>query len=343
MKVDARKLASHLEGRLASAYLVAGDEPLLVGEALAQIRAAARRSGFDERELNVVDRSFRWSELESASDNLSLFAARRVVEIRLASPRPGDGSQVIANLAERPDPDRLLVVGVNAKLDASAQRSKWVKAIEQHGVRVDVWPVERAELPRWIAARAASLDLRLDPPAAELLADRVEGNLLAADQELRKLALTAAGRRIGEDTILESVANSARFDVFRLTDAIVAGDARRALRALYALKAEGVAPALVSWALNREIALLTRLKFAVGNGENAGNAMARHGVWRRRQPAVKAALDRYAWPELDELMARAAKLDDTIKGIAPGRPWDALTSFVLATLDTRRLGARPAA
>jgi DNA polymerase-3 subunit delta len=271
-----------------------------------------------------------------------LFAARRIVEIRLASPRPGDGSQVIANLAERPDADRLLVVGVSAKLDSSAQRSKWVKAIEQHGVRIDVWPVERAELPRWIAERAASLDLSLDPPAAELLADRVEGNLLAADQELRKLALTAPGR-IGEDTILEAVANSARFDVFRLTDEIEAGDARRALRALYALKAEGVAPALVSWALNREIALLTRLKFAVGNRENVGNAMARHGVWRRRQPAVKLALDRYTWPELNELMARAAKLDDTIKGVERGRPWETLTSLVLAMLDTRRLGVRPAA
>src|SRR5690606_27020755 len=160
-----------------------GDEPLLVGEALEQIRAAARRNGFEERDVQVVDKSFRWDELATGADNLSLFATRKILELRLPSPRPGDaGSRAIRGLLERPDPDRLLLIAIAGKLDTAASQSVWAKAVEKAGVVVDIWPVERAELPRWIGERAARHKLKLTTAAAELLADRIEGNLLAAEQ-----------------------------------------------------------------------------------------------------------------------------------------------------------------
>jgi DNA polymerase-3 subunit delta len=330
LKIPLRQLSRQLERALAPAYLIAGGEPFLVDQAVEQIRAAARAAGFAERELHVVDRSFRWAELQANAGNLSLFAARRVLELRMASPRPGEaGGAALCELAEHGDPDRLLLVAVGAKLE-SAARSSWVKAFEKHGVLVEVWPIDRGELPEWIMARARQVGVELSADAAELLADRVEGNLLAADQEIRKLTLTLPGRAVGEVEILAAVANSARFDVFRLSDAVLAGDASRALRVLAGLRAEGVEPTLVSWALSRELTLLARVSYAQAHGENVDNALARLGVWRQRQPAVKLAVRRYGAARVTQFLRQASEVDKVIKGAAIGRPWEALTALVLA-------------
>jgi DNA polymerase-3 subunit delta len=328
LKIPLRQLSRQLEGGLAPAYLIAGDEPFLVDQGLEQMRATARAAGFAEREVHVVDRSFRWADLQASAGNLSLFAARRILELRMQSPRPGEeGGETLSVLLEHPDPDRLLLVSVAAKLD---KRLAWVKAFEEHGVLVEAWPIERGELPEWITSRARHHGVDLSRDAAELLAERVEGNLLAADQEIRKLALTLPGSAVGAAEILEAVANNARFDVFRLTDAVIAGDAARALRVLGGLRTEGVEPTLVSWALCREITLLARLSYAQAHGENLDNALARMGVWRQRQPAVKQALRRYGAPRTREYLRQAAEVDGIIKGAAPGRPWEALTALVLA-------------
>jgi DNA polymerase III subunit delta len=333
LKIAARQLPRHLEGPLSGIYLVAGDEPLLVDQAADRIRGAARTQGFNERQVHGVDRSFRWSDLEAGADNLSLFAERRIVELRMASPRPGDaGGRTIKALAESNDPDRLVLISVAAKLDSAASRSAWAKAVEERGVLVTVWPVDRAELPRWIAARATQLELKLSPDAAELLAERVEGNLLAADQELVKLALTAGGKPLDAAAVLDAVQSSARFDVFRLTDAIVAGNAPRTLRILEGLRAEGTQPTLIAWAVSREIALLLRLKFAEDQGQDLGHALSRNGVWRQRQPAVRKAVRRLSRAHLAALMRRAAAVDRTLKGIERGQPWEALTALVMATV-----------
>lgn len=334
MKIALRQLARHLNDTLAPSYVIAGDEPLLVAEAAGRVRAAARSAGFEERELHVVERGFRWSDLEAGADNLSLFGARRIIELRMPAPRPGDaGARTLRALADDPQPDRLLLVTIGSRLDASAAKSVWIKSLDDAGVLVDVWPVERAELPRWIRERAARLDLDLTGGAAELLADRVEGNLLAADQELQKLALMPDRGQVDEAAILAAVAESARFDVFGLTDAVVAGDAARAVRVLGALRREGAQPALVGWALAREIGLLARLRFAVDRGEPVDAALARQRVWRRRHPAVKRAVARHSWATLHALMVAAADADATIKGVAPGRPWDALTALVVAAVE----------
>ena len=314
-------------------YLVAGDEPLLVDETLEHIRVTARRGGFTTRELHVVDRSFRWAELESEADNLSLFATRKIVELRMATPRPGDaGSRVIASLAERNDPDRLLLIGAGEKLDSAAQRTAWVKAIEKHGVLVEVWPIDRAELPRWVQQRATAAKLKLTPAAAQALAERVEGNLLAADQEIKRLALSAAGEAVEEAEVLESVANNSRFDVFALADAVLAGETARAFKILWSLRAEGVAPVLISWALNRDIGLLAQLDYAVRHGDNLDGALEHQRVWRRRQSLVKQALRRFKTRQLAALLTQAAQVDAALKGVFPAEPWATLTGLLIAML-----------
>jgi DNA polymerase-3 subunit delta len=332
LKVPFRQLDRHLTDRLAKVYLVAGDEPLLVDEALEQVRAAAMRAGFSSRELHTADRSFKWVELLAGADNLSLFATRKIVEIRLASPKPGDeGSETIAALCERDDPDTLVIVAVGEKL-GQASRSTWVKAIEQHGAVVEIWPIERGELPRWIQQRAAALKLKLTPAAAQSLAERVEGNLLAADQEIKRLALTAAGREIDEAEVLEFVANNSRFDVFALADAVLAGETGRTFKILSGLRAEGVHPVQISWVLNRDISMLARLEYAVRHGDNLEGALLRSGVWQRRQPLVKKALSKFKAPRLKALLAEAARVDAALKGVFPAEPWTTLTDLLVALL-----------
>jgi DNA polymerase III subunit delta len=332
LKIRFNQLERHLTDRLAKVYLVAGEEPLLVDESLEQLRSAAMRAGFTSRELHTADRSFRWADLLAGADNLSLFATRKIVEIRLGSPKPGDeGAETIEALCERDDPDTLVIVAVGEKLGA-ASRSNWVKAIEQHGVFVEIWPIERGELPRWIQQRARSMRLKLTQAAAQSLAERVEGNLLAADQEIKRLALTAAGREIDEAEVLEFVANNSRFDVFALADAVLAGETARAFRILSGLRAEGVHPVQISWVLNRDISLLARLEYAARHGDNLDGVLLRSGVWQRRQPLVKQALAKFKAPRLKSLLAEAARVDAALKGVFPAEPWTTLTDLLVALL-----------
>jgi DNA polymerase-3 subunit delta len=332
LKVPFRQLDSHLNRNLAKVYLVAGDEPLLVDEALEQIRAAAMRTGFTSRELHTAERSFKWVDLLAGADNLSLFATRKIVEIRLAAPKPGDeGAETIAALCERNDPDTLVIVAVGEKL-GQASRTAWVKAVEQHGVVVEIWPIERGELPRWIQQRAAAQKLKLTPAAAQSLAERVEGNLLAADQEIKRLALTAAGREVDEAEVLEFVANNSRFDVFALADAVLAGESGRTFKILSGLRAEGVHPVQISWVLNRDISLLARLEYALRHGDNLEGALVRSGVWQRRQPLVRKALAKFKAPRLKALLAEAARVDAALKGVFPAEPWTTLTDLLIALL-----------
>ncbi len=334
MKIAYRQLAGHLNSELARVYLIAGEEPLLVDEALAAVREAAERAGFAERELHVVDRSFRWAELESQADNLSLFASRKLLELRLSSPRIGDaGSRAARELIEHVSDDQLVLIGIHARLDSATVRLAWIKAVERHGVRVEVWPVERRELPRWVAARARRHGIRLQSSAVELLAERAEGNLLAVDQELTKLALIEPGGEFDEAAVAAAVGESARFDVFRLSDALLAGDARRALRVLAGLRAEGVAPPLVAWALAREIGTLAAVRFAIDAGTDPQHAMRSHGIWPRRQPLVQSALRRLPKDRLAGLLRAAARADRASKGAQQGTgPWEAITELVLAAV-----------
>ncbi len=332
MKLNAQELTNHLSRELASVYLIAGDEPLLVSEALREIQVRAIQSGFENREQHIVDKGFRWVDLESDMQNLSLFSSKRIVELRLHAPRPGDqGSRTMRAIVERSDPDTLLLI-VTTKLDKAANNSVWIKCIEKHGVIIQVWPIDRARFPGWIRQRASVLGLDMSVSASELLAGRVEGNLLAADQELQKLFMLLGEGRVSEEIVLESVASNTRFDVFRLTDAMLAGDSKRTMKVLYGLRTEGIQPALVLWAISRELCLLARLKAASLSGEKEMVAMQRNQVWRNHQPLVRKALKRFEIKELTSLIMRASEVDRIIKGMLKGDAWNELINLLMDAL-----------
>jgi DNA polymerase-3 subunit delta len=333
LKLPLTQLSPHLKRGLAGIYLIAADEPLLVAEAAGEIRRAAMGRGFDERTVHFVERGFRWDSLANSADSLSLFSSQRIVELRMATPRPGDaGAKAIRSLAEAGDADRLVVISIQSRLDANASKSVWVKTIEKHGVVVEIRPVSRRDLPGFIARRAKAYGLTISTDAAELLADRVEGNLLAADQDLAKLALIRDDGHVDTEAVLESVASSARFDVFRLSDAVIAGDLKRAITVLDGLKLEGVAPALVIWALAREIALLSQLKHGARKGRSPAELMSRLRVWQSRQSAITRALSRYSDAELRRLLRRAEGVDRTVKGFDTAPVWPAITGLVIDLL-----------
>jgi len=326
MRIQADQVARAVEKKLATAWLIAGDEPLLTGEAADAVRVRARAEGYTGRDLFVTDRNFDWSEIAGASRTLSLFADRRILEVRMPTPRPGkEGGAVLAAMAADPGPDNLLLV-VTGRPEKDTWSSAWFKAFEKHGVFVEARPVEIARLPQWIVARAGRLGLSFEPGAAELLAERVEGNLLAAHQEIEKLALLQPGGRIDLDAVQAAVANSARYDVFQLGEAALAGDAVRALRILEGLRAEGVEPPLVLWAVCRELRALADMRN--GRAKKVFGAAA-----ERREALVGRAAKRTAGQAIGPWFAAAARVDRQFKGQdgpAGGNAWSTLTGLVAA-------------
>jgi DNA polymerase-3 subunit delta len=330
VKLSGDKLSTCLARGLGTAYLVAGDEPLLVAEACDAIRTAARAVGYRDRELHFAERGFDWQALEASTRTLSLFAERRIVEVRLpgTSPGPEPAPRVLAELAANGSADTLLLV-VAGKLDARALGTKWVSAFDRHGAIVQIWPVEAGRLPEWIAKRARAQGLALESEAAVVLAERVEGNLLAAHQELEKLALRFESGRIAVADVLESVADSARYDVLQLGEAAMQGDAVRALRILAGLKAEGRDATLVLWAVNKDVQWLSRIAHRMRSGESVDAAIANERVWRSRQSAVRRASQRLGTAAIDALIEDAARVDRAIKGAERRDPWlelEALTA-----------------
>ncbi len=335
MRISIEQLPRALANALAPVWLIAGDEVLLTGEAADAVRARARALGFTGRELFISERSFDWSELLASSRTLSLFAERRIIEVRMPSPRPGrEGGAVLAKLATDPAPDTVLLV-ITTRPERDTWPSAWFKAFEKHGVFVQTRPVEIDRLPKWIADRAARHGLTIDLEGAKLLAERVEGNLLAAHQEIEKLALLHAGGRIGAHEVRTAVANSARYDLFQLGEAALEGDASRSLRILEGLRAEGAEPPLVLWVLCR--ALRAHAEARTGTFPPAYGQQA-----ERREALLKRAVHRTTGQALEPLFLGAARVDRQIKGIAHGDPWTSLTGLV-ATLAGAGLPVAPAA
>jgi len=315
LKLSGDSLAGHLRERLLPAYLVSGDEPLLAGEAADAVRARARAGGFTEREVYFPERAADWDEVRGAARSLSLFGARRIFEIRMSG-RPGTaGNAALVALLEARDPDMLLLI-LTPRLDREAQGAEWVRAAEAHGGWVQIWPVDAQRFTAWLRGRARQLKVAASDEALELLAERTEGNLLAAHQELSKLALLAGTAPVTPETVLASVADSARFDVFQLSEAVLSGTAARALRVLAGLRAEGTEPTLVLWALIRALHdAWGALSGAAGGGQRG---------WQRRSAALELAARRAPHMAFTDLTARAARTDRVIKGRLAGNAWDEL-------------------
>jgi DNA polymerase-3 subunit delta len=320
MKLVPETLARELARGLAPCWLVAGDEPLLVGEAADQIRARAKKDGYVQRDVLFVERGFDWGTVYAETQAMSLFAERRVLELRLPTPKPGtDGSKALAEIVRSPAPDLLLLV-ITDKIEWSDRSAAWVKAFEEHGAFVEVEQLTPERLPAWLVDRMRRAGLQPDDDAVQLLAERCEGNLVAAHQEIERLALLAGPGRVDLATVESAVANSARYTLFQLGEAALAGDAARATRVLDGLAAEGEEPVLVLWSLTEEVRAL--LQWQPNPPRGAPARLFRGG--RRRQTLLGEAARRLPKPRLRQLLLDAAHADAVIKGARDGEPWSEL-------------------
>ena len=329
MKIQANQLSSHLLKSLAPCYLVTGDEFLLVDEALDAIRESARGRGFISRELHIATTGFDWNALTASTGNYSLFAEQRIIELRLPTGKPGKaGSAAIIDLVEQSGSELLFIV-TGPKLDRSSSASKWAKSIEQKGVSLPLWPIGVRELPGWIANRMRAVGLQPDRDAVTLIADRVEGNLLAAQQEIEKLRLILGAGKVSAEAANDAVANSSRYDVYKLTDAALAGDANRSVKILGGLRAEGVEPVIVIWALTRELRVLATLDDVIRQGGDLGGAMQKSGVWRNRQTLVRSCIGRHRHGDFHTMLKATGRADAAAKGQRAGNPWQMATDVVV--------------
>lgn len=319
--------------------LIAGDEPLLVGEAADAVRARAKQDGYAAREVVFVDRHYDWNAVLAETRSMSLFAERRVLELRMPSPKPGvEGSKVLAEMLRGEPPQDLLVLLITDRIDWNDRKAAWVAAFDEHGVFVDVEQIAPENLPAWLVARLARVQLEADDDAVQLLAERCEGNLVAAHQEIERLALLAGpGRRLDLATVEDAVANSARYNVFQLAEAALAGDPGRFARVLDGLAAEGEEPTLVLWCLAEDLRAL--MQWSPQPARGAHVRMFRGG--RRRQTLLAQAAKRVPRPRLRELLLEAAHADAVIKGARAGNPWSELLRIGSA-LAGAPLPARPA-
>jgi len=330
MQIRPAQLASHLAKGLAPLYVIHGDEPLLAIEAGDEIRATARAAGFDEREVLVAEPGFKWDAFAAANRNLGLFGARKLVDLAIPSGKPGvEGARALEDCAAHPHPDLLTLITL-PRLDRAAQGGAWFAALERAGVTVAVQPLERRELPQWLAARLARQNQRVRADTLQLLAEATEGNLLAARQEVEKLGLLLPEGELDHEAVERAVADVARFDVFQLSEAWLAGDPPRALRILAALEAEGEGVPLIVWQLGEDLRALFAVLEAVAGGASTGAAVRAAGVWGKRQAALERAARRIDAAVIPALLQRLARLDALAKGIGRGRVWDELADIALA-------------
>jgi DNA polymerase-3 subunit delta len=326
-------LDAHLTKPLAPLYVITSDEHLLALEAADKIRKAARAQGFSEREVLVAERYFKWGELLAANQSQSLFGDRKLIELRIPGGKPGkDGGQALQEYTQALSPDNVTLITL-PKLDWQTAKSAWVGALQQAGVYVDIPLVERAQLPTWIGARLATQKQNADRQGIDFIADRVEGNLLAAHQEIQKLALLYPEGKLSFEQIQDAVLNVARYDVFKLNEAMLAGDAARLTRMLEGLKGEGEALPLVLWAVAEEIRTLLKLKAGAAQGRPIGVLLKEYRIWGPRERLMEPAVRRLSLATLETALQEAAQIDKMVKGLRAkefsGDPWDALLQLGL--------------
>jgi DNA polymerase-3 subunit delta len=331
MKIDPSQLDKHARNKLLPIYLVFGDEPLQMMEAMNALRAAARAQGCASREALEAGRDFNWNQLAFAANSLSLFAERRILELRLPGGSPGqEGAKALVEYAARPAEDAVLLIE-SGKIDVRSQKAKWFLALEQVGGVIQIWPVKPAAMPGWIDRRLRTHGLQAEREASALLAMRTEGNLLAAAQEIEKLSLLYGqpGMQVRLDLrqVADAVSESSRYSVYDLVDAALAGETARSMRMLAGLRQEGAATPLVLWALQNEIRSLYDMKHRLQAGEPPARVLA--AVWDSRKARVEQALKRLSVNTWGILLNLCARADQAVKGLRAEREWDVLREICL--------------
>lgn len=329
MKLTTDSLPRHLASGLKSLYVIHGDAQLLSLEAGDSIRAAARAAGYTEREVLTAERDFRWAALRNSAQSLSLFSDRKIIELRIPSGKPGvEGGQALQEHCTHLSTEVLTLVTL-PHLDKSALSSKWFAALEQQGITIAADDIPRSGLPGWISGRLQRHGQSADRETLDFLADRVEGNLLAAWQEIQKLGLLYPPGLLSFEQVKDAVMDVARYDVFKLAEAMLAGNAVRYARILDGLRAEGTATVLILWALTEEARTLVKLLNGIQRGGNLSGLMKEARVWGARQELMQKAAGRIRLSQAEMALRHAAKLDKVLKGLRAGDAWDELLQLGL--------------
>lgn len=331
MKISLQQLSQNLKQRLAPIYLISGDEHFLVQEAIELIRKTAIEKEFSARESFHIESGFNWQVFLSAVDNLSLLSEPTIVELKFPTAKLGDdGAKVLLNYATNPAKDKILII-IMPKLEAASQKTKWFKAMDTAAIVVQVWPIDIAQLPQWIVNRLKQYNLNADSEGIKILADYVEGNLLAAAQEIEKLSLLYSGeKKLSTEQIIAAITDNARFDMFDLVDEALAGNGKRVMRILDGLHDEGVEPVLVLWAITRELRSLIGIKKAIQQSNNFETAASSMYINFKRKNIIKNAVQKHSLQNLEKILHQAGKIDLVIKGAQSGNVWLELQKIYLA-------------
>ena len=322
MAISSEDLPRQLASGLKPLYVVFGDALLLAIEAADSIRAAARAAGYTERETFIAEQHFKWEELRNSAQSLSLFASRKVIDLRIPSGKPGlEGGQALQDYCANLSPDILTLISL-PKLDWSTQKSQWFGALEKHGVMITADDIPRSSLPHWIATRLKQQAQIVDGPTLEFLADCCEGNLLAAFQEIQKLVLLFPAGQLSFDQVKDAVMDVSRYDIFKLSEAMLSGNTARYVRILDGLRGEGTATVLVLWAISEDIRTLGKVLQALQRGGSISNTLREIRIRKDRQGMIENAARRVKLPHIERALIQAARLDKIIKGLRQGDVWD---------------------
>jgi DNA polymerase III subunit delta len=329
MRIKAEQLSSTLKKGLAPVYLISGDEPLQLGEAADAIRLAARQADYNSREVFSVETGFVWNQLATAADSLSIFSDKKIIELRISGNTLGtEGAKALTAYCERPPQDTLLLITIG-QLKKDSLKASWLESIDKAGVVVQVWALEAQDLLNWLQQRLQQRGLQLDSNDVKLLATRIEGNLLAAKQEIEKLYVLYGAAKLSSAQIDHAVADSSRYDVFKLLDAVLSANINRLIKILSGLRAEGIAAPVILWALTREARTLIKIKLALAAGQHKDAVFRNNQIWDKRKALVDKALNRVKLSQLDQLLVLCAKVDRQIKGQQTGDAWQTLLEICL--------------
>jgi DNA polymerase-3 subunit delta len=334
MKLKTEQLGAHLQKQLAPFYIISGDEPLLVQETCDQIRLASKKHGIEERELLHAEAGFDWTVLLDQVNAMSLFASRRLIEVRIPNGKPSDKGKALLEVTAKPNPDNVVLI-VTPRLDAATQKTKWFKALEAAGVFIAIWPIDRNQLPGWLQRRIQAAGMSASQDAVALFAQRIEGNLLAGVQEIEKMRMMGT-QQISVELIEEATADSARYDAFTLADSCLLGNIGDAMRILSHLKAEGHEAIMILGALVRKIRQLISLHSY--GPQRLTEGFKSQNIWPKQQPPFKSALGRLRQAELFECLQTAEQTDRAIKGDG-NDPWLLLSRLTELLTGVRMLAS----
>lgn len=328
MQIKPQQLAGALQKSLAPIYYISGEEPQQLGELADAIRQSAKQQDYTSREIFFADKAFDWKQLNVSADNYSIFADKKILDLRLPSGTPGvDGAKALTAYSQHLPEDTLLLITAG-KINKEAPKSAWFQAIDKVGCIIQVWPLAGQDLLHWMQDRLQQRGIITEPAAVKLLADRIEGNLLAAAQEIEKLYVLFGSGKLSTQQIIDVVADSSRYDVFKLVESALSAHTNKVLKILSSLKAESIAPAIVLWAITRETRILISYKAAQGQGEKE-LILKKNGVWGERKQLIESSSKRLSHAELNKALVLSAKADRQIKGQQQGDAWETLLEACL--------------